>query len=72
MNTIIDWWENRKESDVSWKVNIKDLKNWDLDIKNPNNKTEEINFSTTETIVALKKSFTASNSIIEKLETLLK
>ncbi|WP_299060454.1 N-6 DNA methylase [uncultured Polaribacter sp.] len=69
---IIDWWENRKESDVSWKVNIKDLKNWNLDIKNPNTKTEEINFSTTETIAALKKSFTASNSIIEELETLLK
>jgi len=69
---IIDWWENRKESDVSWKVNIKDLKNWDLDIKNPNTKTEEINFSTTETIVALKKSFTVSNSIIQELETLLK
>ncbi|QXP59391.1 N-6 DNA methylase [Olleya sp. HaHaR_3_96] len=69
---IIDWWENRKESDVSWKVNVKDLKNWNLDIKNPNTKTEEINFSTTETIVALKKSFVASNSIITELETLLK
>lgn len=32
---IMDWWDNRKEGDLSWKVNVKDLKNWDLDIKNP-------------------------------------
>ena len=68
---IIDWWDNRNESDVSWKVNIKDLKNWDLDIKNPNTKTEEVNFSTKETIEALKKSITNSSSIISELETLL-
>jgi type I restriction enzyme M protein len=38
---VIDWWENRKESDVCWKVNAKDLKNFDLDIKNPVVEEEE-------------------------------
>ncbi|HIP48347.1 MAG TPA: hypothetical protein EYG92_05210 [Lutibacter sp.] len=33
---LIEWWNNRKESEVAWKVNIEELKNWDLDIKNPN------------------------------------
>jgi len=69
---IINWWENRKESDLSWKVNVKDLKNWDLDIKNPNTKTEEINFSTVETIEALKQSIKMSDTIITELETLLR
>lgn len=68
---IIDWWDNRKESDVCWKVNVKDLKNFDLDIKNPNTKVEEVDFSTKETITALKKSIKASNNIISELETLL-
>jgi type I restriction enzyme M protein len=29
---IIDWWNERTESDLSWKVNINDLKNFDLDL----------------------------------------
>jgi len=69
--SIIDWWDNRKESDVCWKVNAKDLKNFDLDIKNPNTKVEEVNFSTKETIEALKKSIKNSDKIIVELETLL-
>lgn len=31
-----EWWNNRTENEVAWKVNFKDLKNFDLDIKNPN------------------------------------
>lgn len=38
---LIKWWNNRKTSDVAWKVNVKDLKNWDLDIKNPTKEEEE-------------------------------
>ena len=32
------WWNKRKESEVSWKVTIADIKkgNYNLDIKNPN------------------------------------
>ncbi len=32
---IINWWNNRKENNKAWKVNVNDLKDWDLDIKNP-------------------------------------
>lgn len=39
---LIKWWNNRQESDVAWKVKIEDLKNWDLDIKNPNSENIEI------------------------------
>ncbi len=54
---IIEWWNNRKESDVCWKVKIEDLKDWDLDIKNPNKKEEGIEYSTKEVIETLKTSF---------------
>lgn len=39
---IIKWWNNREESDISWKVRIEDLKDWDLDIKNPTINAEEV------------------------------
>jgi len=48
------------------------LKNWDLDIKNPNIQSTEIVYSTEETLTALKNSFKVSNKIISELETLLK
>ncbi len=35
---IREWWDNRTESEVAWKVNIDEIKkrNYNLDIKNPN------------------------------------
>ncbi len=38
---LIKWWNKRKKSEIAWKVNVKDLKNWDLDIKNPNKETDQ-------------------------------
>lgn len=51
---LIDWWQNRKTSAVAWKVNVKDLNNWDLDIKNPHSE------------VAQRESF-SSSYLLEKL-----
>jgi type I restriction enzyme M protein len=49
---IKNWWNDREESDVAWKVDIKDIeaRNWDLDIKNPNKQEEEIEYSSAELI----------------------
>jgi len=30
------WWKNRKSNGNAWKVSIEDIKNYNLDIKNPN------------------------------------
>jgi type I restriction enzyme M protein len=37
-DSIKEWWDNRTESEVAWKVSIDDIKkrNYNLDIKNPN------------------------------------
>ena len=69
---IVDWWENRKESDLSWKVNVKDLKNWDLDIKNPIQEEEVKLLSTSEAIFELNNSINKSQSYIIDLEKMLK
>lgn len=68
---LIKWWNKRKENDVAWKVKVKDLNNWDLDIKNPNSIVEEIEISTKEAISELKISIDKSKSIINELERLL-
>lgn len=64
---IIDWWNNREESDVAWKVNIKDLKDWDLDVKNSHIKEEEKLMSSNELINMLLKE---NNSIADLLTNL--
>ena len=69
---IIDWWENRVENENCWKVNIADLNNWDLDIKNNNVVIQEEILSTSENIQALKTSINISNEIVEEIEKLLK
>lgn len=70
--SLIQWWNDRRENEQSWKVNIKDLKDWNLDIKNPNFKNEEISLSTDEVLERLTASFTKSQLIIKDLENLLK
>jgi type I restriction enzyme M protein len=54
---LIKWWGKRKESDVAWKVNVKDLKRgFDLDVKNPNSTVEENELSVPACLTAFKKS----------------
>lgn len=69
---IIDWWNNRKENEVAWKVNVKDLKDWDLDIKNPNQDEEAILISTSEALQKLSNSITKSQDYVGQLENMLK
>ncbi|WP_196888874.1 class I SAM-dependent DNA methyltransferase [Aureivirga sp. CE67] len=68
---IINWWEDRKETDLSWKVNVKDLKDWDLDIKNPNTIVQEVELSSEEVFNRLEKSFSKSTEIVQSLKQLL-
>ena len=69
---IIDWWNNREENELAWKVNVKDLKDWDLDIKNPNQDEEATLISTSEALQKLTNSITKSQDYIGQLENMLK
>jgi len=64
---IIEWWNNRKENEVAWKVKVEDLKDWDLDIKNPNLNEEEKLKSSKEILSQLKISFNNSLKLINEL-----
>ncbi len=64
---IIEWWNNREENEVAWKVNVKDLNNWDLDIKNPTKKEEQIEYTSAELIEKLELSFARSAELLKEL-----
>jgi type I restriction enzyme M protein len=67
---IKDWWANRAESEVCWKVNIETIKarNYDLDIKNPH-KTEDLHeYTSQEIIELLEQSFAKSHDLANQLK----
>lgn len=70
-DSIKKWWDNRTENEVSWKVSIDDIakRGWDLDIKNPTKKEEEIEYSTDELIEMLGNSFKESQVILDSLKS---
>jgi len=71
---IKKWWNNRKESDIAWKVNIDEIEkhNYDLDIKNPTKQEEEIIYSSAELMRMLETSFATSNDLLNKLKKAVK
>ncbi len=69
---IKDWWNNRTESEVCWKVHIETIKarNYDLDIKNPH-KTEDLHEYTSQEILGLlETSFTKNIDVLKELSNL--
>ena len=67
---IKDWWNNREESEVSWNVPIQTIidRNYDLDIKNPNKKVEEIVYDRKEIIRNIENSFNESLLLLNELK----
>lgn len=65
---LIEWWNNRKENEVAWKIKVKDLNNWDLDIKNPNKQEDKQEYSTQEIMQLMENSFAMSNELLKQLK----
>ena len=68
------WWNNRKESEICWKVSMDTIKErgFDLDIKNPNKQEEEREYNSNELMLMLSKSFQKSNDLLNHLKEALK
>ena len=71
---IKQWWNNRLESEICWKVSIDTIKErgYDLDIKNPNKKEETHEFNSMELIEMLHASFEKSNSLLDQIKEAVK
>lgn len=68
------WMKNKTESDVSWKVSIATIKErgYDLDIKNPTKQEEAQEYSSSELMQMLEKSFVKSNALLNQLKETVK
>jgi type I restriction enzyme M protein len=71
LDPIKKWWKKREENEVCWKVDIKTIidRGYDLDIKNPTKKEEEEEFSSSELIKMITKSFEKSGDLLKKLKS---
>ena len=71
---IKTWWNDRKESELSWKVDAQTIidRNYDLDIKNPAKKEEAVEYSSAELMDMLEKSFTKSQGLLNALKAAVK
>jgi type I restriction enzyme M protein len=69
-NPIKEWWNNREENEIAWKVDIKTIieRGYDLDIKNPNQQEEVHEFTSAELIQMLEKSMQQSNELLNQLK----
>ena len=67
---IKEWWNNRTESDIAWKVSVDTIKerNFDLDIKNPTKQEEAHEYSSAELMQMLQSSFEKSNALLSQLK----
>ena len=68
---IIDWWNDRKENDVAWKVNVKNLNKWDLDLKNPNDTEEKFDYTSEQLINDLEQSYSRGKNILKEIKEIL-
>lgn len=66
---IKEWWNDRKESEICWKVSIDTLKdrNFDLDVKNPHKKEEVSEFTSPELLAKFSKSLEQTSTLLEQL-----
>ena len=64
------WWKKRVEDEYAWKVSIDEIKkrNYNLDFKNPHAVEEEKNYSSSELIELLDKSFSHSHQLLQQLK----
>ena len=71
---IKKWWNDRKESDIAWKVDIQTIidRNYDLDIKNPTKQDETHEYNSIELMDLLHNSFDKSNKLLNQLKKALK
>jgi type I restriction enzyme M protein len=71
---IKKWWNDRKESDIAWKVPIKTIieRNYDLDIKNPTKQEEIQEYNSVELMELLHNSFDKSNALLNQLKESVK
>ncbi len=68
---FLDLYKSRTETDNSWLVNVKDIKDYDLSAKNPNAEQEEELLPPKEILAAIRKNDQELGVLINDIEALL-
>lgn len=69
---LTEWWENRSENELAWKVSIDTIKanNYNLDVKNPHRGEEEEHLTTGQIIDRIEASMNKSVQLLEEIRGL--
>ncbi len=66
---LIEWWENRQESEVSWRITVDDFKEgFDLDVKNPHRDEQAKELVAAEVLDRLNASIATTQKLLAKLQ----
>ena len=70
---IEDWWHNRQESEVAWRVPIQTIidRGYDLDIKNPSANPDEIEESSIKILERIDDEQNQIHAIVAQLKGLI-
>lgn len=68
-DSLKQWWDNRKETEQAWQVDIETIKasGYNLDIKNPHQPEEEKQHSSAELLDMLHQSFAKGDELLDQL-----
>jgi len=69
-DALKNWWDNREENEQAWQVDVETIKanGYDLDIKNPNQEEEEVQYSSAELLDLLHQSLAKSDELLIHLK----
>lgn len=69
---LTEWWDNRTENELAWKVSIDTIKanNYNLDVKNPHRGEEEEHLTTGQIIDRIEVSMNKSVQFLEEIRGL--
>ncbi|MCI5474459.1 MAG: SAM-dependent methyltransferase, partial [Spirochaetia bacterium] len=73
-SSLKEWWGKRVENEQAWRVPVEKIaeNGWNLDIKNPFVKEEEVTHTTGKLLQMLSDSFKKSDELINELKKELK
>jgi len=68
---ILEWFKDKKENDLAWKVSVDEIKEYNLDIKNPNDVEPTIDLSPHELIKQIIDDEKKTLSLLDDVEKLI-
>lgn len=69
---VLEWAKSKKENKYAWKISIDEIKDYNLDIKNPNDKEETLNLAPHELIDNILEDEEKTLELLREVKELIK